>query len=364
MTTQDRKDPTQDLLLVGPLAAPEMLAVLRITGKAGALPGRLSGGAGAGIGGDWPEWRDGPGRVAVVRVPDGGDLRRYLHIAGLKPARIGAQVVWGLGQGGGADWDAAFAPLMAQTTAMALSRGTLRPDDAAAARLSRIAEIAAVRLRLAGEADPTAHLPAPDPARVDTLSRREAYGRFFSVEEIALRHRRHDGGWSERLDREVFISADAALLLPYDPVADTVLLISQFRVGPMARGQAQCWMLEPIAGRIDAGEAPEDAARREAVEEAGLTIGRLYPLPPHYPTPGANSEFFYPFIAAVDLSGRVAGHGFGLASENEDIATHIIPRAELVELALAGQVQCGPLLGMALMLDRMAPAIRADLAGS
>lgn len=358
------QDATTEMLLAGPLVAPEMLAVLGISGQPEMLPGQLSGGAGAGIGGAWPAWQDGPGQIAAVRVMPTDDLRRYAKIAGLTPERIGTQQVLGLGAGGGADWDRGRAPLMAKAAAMLLSRETARSDADAAARLRRIAEIAAGRMRVAEEADPTAYLPAPDPARVETLARREAYGRFFSVEEIALRHRRYDGDWSPALDREVFISADAALLLPYDPVADTVLLISQFRVGPMARGQVQCWMLEPIAGRVDAGESPADAARREAVEEAGLDIGRLYPLPPHYPTPGANSEFFYPFIAAVDLSGRTAGQGFGLASEGEDIATHIIARNELTELALTGQLQCGPLLGMALMLDRMAPEIRADLAGT
>lgn len=353
-----------ELLLVGPLAAPEFLDLLGLEGRPETLAGRLIGGEDAGIGGDWPAWQAGEGKIAAMRVPTNEALRRYLDIAGLAPVMADGQAVWGLGAGGGADWRAAQGLLLARAAALLLSRQTARDDASARARLRRIAEIAAVRLRLAEEPDPVAHLPAPDPARVDIHARREAYGRFFSVEEIELRHRRYDGGWSPVLEREVFISADAALLLPYDPLADTVLLISQFRVGPMARGQVQCWMLEPIAGRVDAGESPAEAARREAVEEAGLTVGGLYPLPPHYPTPGANSEFFYPFIAAVDLSGRQSGHGFGLASEGEDIATHIIPRAELMELVDTGQLQCGPLIGMALMLDRMAARIRADLAGS
>lgn len=358
------QDTANDVMLVGPLATPDMLEALGTDGQPEMLAGGLRGGADAGIGGDWPAWRDEPGQIAAVRAPASENLRRYLKIAGLQPAEIGGQVVWGLGTGQGDDWAAGTAPLMARVATMLLSGEIARNDDAAARRLGRIAEIAAVRMRVAAEADPTAHLPAPDPARVEQVARREAYGRYFSVEEIALRHRRHDGGWSQVLDREVFISADAALLLPYDPVADSVLLISQFRVGPMARGQVQCWMLEPIAGRVDAAETPADAARREAVEEAGLEIGRLYPLPPHYPTPGANSEYFYPFIAAVDLSSRASGQGFGLASEGEDIATHIMPRAELMQLVDTGQIQCGPLLGMAVMLDRMAATIRADMAGT
>lgn len=355
---------TNELILTGPLASPLMLEVFGLEGQPEVLSGQLSGGADAGIGGGWPEWQAGPGAIAAVCVDAAPALLRYLDIVGLAPVMIEGREIWGLGNGDGADWTADQVPLMAATARALLSQVTERSDEAAARRLKRIAEIAAVRLRVAAEADPVALLPAPDAARVQTISRTEAYGHFFSVEEIALRHRLYDGGWSDVLEREVFISADAALLLPYDPVADNVLLISQFRVGPMARGQAQAWMLEPVAGRIDAGESPADAARREAVEEAGLEVGRLYPLPPHYPTPGANSEFFYPFIAAVDLAGRVSGQGFGLDAEGEDIATHILPRTKLLELAETGQLQCGPLIAMALFLDRMAPQIRADMAGT
>ncbi|MCB2157335.1 MAG: NUDIX domain-containing protein, partial [Rhodobacteraceae bacterium] len=45
---------------------------------------------------------------------------------------------------------------------------------------------------------------------------------------------------------------------------DRVLLIEQFRMGPYARGDAEPWLIEAIAGRVDPGETPEDAARREA----------------------------------------------------------------------------------------------------
>ncbi|WP_143025718.1 NUDIX domain-containing protein [Paracoccus isoporae] len=352
------------MILVGPLAAPEMLAVFALSGDPVRLPGELKGGADAGIGGDWPRWRPGQGEVAGVAVRPDPALMRYLAIMGLSPRRHDGLAVWGHGDGGGADWSGDRAALMAEVARDLLA---LPPDEPAAdiaRRLPRIAEIAWGRLRAALEADPSACLPEADASRVELLARREAYARYFSVEEISLRHRRYDGGWSPVLDREVFRSADAALLLPYDPGTDLVMVISQFRIGPLARGQAQCWMLEPIAGRIDAGERPEDAARREAQEEAGIEIGRIHALPPHYPTPGANSEFFYPFVGLADLSSQRAGAGFGLAEEGEDIATHILPRAELLRLVMAGQIQCGPLIAMAFWLDRMADQIAGSLAGS
>ncbi|MFD1795788.1 NUDIX domain-containing protein [Paracoccus aurantiacus] len=347
------------MILAGPLATDELCDVLGVAGQTLALPGRVCGGAQAGIGGDWPRYETAAGEVPAIEVAPTAALMRYLDVMGLHPQHIAGREVWGFGGGGGDDWSTAAAPLMALVAKLILERGTEREAAQVRARLRRIAEVAAAGLRIRTEPEATELLPEPDSSRVEVRSRHERYGRYFSVEEVELRHRRHDGSWSERLAREVFISADAALLLPYDPVRDEVLLISQFRVGPFARGQAQCWMLEPIAGRIDVGETPADAARREAVEEAGLSVGRLYALPGHYPTPGANSEYFYPFVATVDLSDYRAGQGFGLDDEGEDITTHVLPRAALLRLAMSGQLQCGPLFAMALWLDRQADAIRA-----
>ncbi len=97
---------------------------------------------------------------------------------------------------------------------------------------------------------------------------RHPYTWFFGVEEADLRFRRFDGSLSPQVTRAAFISGDAVTVLPYDPVRDCVMLVEQFRFGPYARGDTNPWSLEPIAGRIDAGESPQTAARREAQEEA------------------------------------------------------------------------------------------------
>ena len=83
--------------------------------------------------------------------------------------------------------------------------------------------------------------------------------------EPALRAPLFGGGQSAPLLREVFVATDAALVLPYDPLRDRVLLVEQFRMGPYGRGDPRPFLLEPVAGRIDAGETPEEAARREGL---------------------------------------------------------------------------------------------------
>ncbi|QQO45753.1 NUDIX domain-containing protein [Paracoccus sp. MC1862] len=138
---------------------------------------------------------------------------------------------------------------------------------------------------------------------------------------------------------------------------DRVLVVDQFRAGPAARGDGQPWIYEPVAGRIDAGETPESTALREAVEEAGLTLERLIPAPAFYPSPGVAAEFIYGFIGIAELPDDAATVS-GLPSEGEDIRGHVIPRDEFMRMALDGRIVSGPLLILALWLDRRADELR------
>ena len=63
-------------------------------------------------------------------------------------------------------------------------------------------------------------------------------------------------------------------VLPYDPVADAVVLIEQFRLPALAAGLDPV-LVELPAGLCDDGETPETTARRETQEEMGLTVGAL-----------------------------------------------------------------------------------------
>lgn len=173
------------------------------------------------------------------------------------------------------------------------------------------------------------------------------YTAFFAVEEHVLRHRRFDGGWSPELRRAVFASGDAVTVLPFDPVRRAVLLIEQFRPAALARRDPRPWFLEPVAGRCDAGETAEATARREAREEAGLTLGRLERVAGFYPSPGVSAEFITAYVgeaALAEAAPGTAGTLHGLASEHEDIRTLVLPLADAVALCATGAIRNGPLL--------------------
>jgi ADP-ribose pyrophosphatase len=82
-----------------------------------------------------------------------------------------------------------------------------------------------------------------------------------------------------------------------DPV---ILLIHQYRYATSGS------LFEIPAGRLDAGEEPATCARRELLEETGVTAARLEPLTTIWTTPGFTDERIHLFWAADLTSGAHA----------------------------------------------------------
>ena len=194
--------------------------------------------------------------------------------------------------------------------------------------------------------------------RTEVITRIRSYAKFFAMDDIQLRHEKFDGTMSDVLDRGVFIAADAAIVMPYDPVRDTVLLVEQIRMGPLARGDRTNWQLEPIAGRIDPGETAQIAARREASEEAGVVLTGLEQVAEVYASPGNSTEFHYIFVGLADLSARDTSAG-GLDSEDEDIRSHIIGFDDLMALVEGLGAANAPLVLAAFWLARHRDRLRS-----
>ena len=257
------------------------------------------------------------------------------------------------------DWQSRWGAIVTEAAAEFMSGLDHIPAAQGLGRFPMILARAASRLRARASQSPATLRRTAQPCDVEIDHVAPGYAHFFAVEDYQLRHRRFDGGQSETLDRAAFVSGDAACVLPYDPVRDRVLLIEQFRIGPMARGDRNPWLLEPVAGRVDPLETPEEAARREAVEEAGITLGDLIPTPHFYPTPAAKSEYLYCYIGLADLPDLPEGGG-GLADEHEDIRRHLVSFDRLMELVETGEAENGPLLVIALWLARQRDRLRAQ----
>lgn len=199
--------------------------------------------------------------------------------------------------------------------------------------------------------------------QVEIVDRQRTYSDFYAVDDYKLRHEKFDGSMSDILDRAVLVAADAALVLPYDPVRDRVLLVEQIRLGPIGRNDQARWQLEPIAGRIDPGETPAEAARREALEEASIELSALEKIAEVYPSPGTSTEFYYLFLGLADLPDNATGSG-GLEAEHEDIRSHLLPFDGLMDKVARFDVANAPLALSAYYLSHHRDRLRSDRAGA
>jgi nudix-type nucleoside diphosphatase (YffH/AdpP family) len=177
---------------------------------------------------------------------------------------------------------------------------------------------------------------------VQVIQHSYPYADYFAVETYRLKFRQYDGAFSDEVNYSSFGTTDAALVLPYDPVRDRVMLVEQFRMGPWTRGDRVPWQLEPIAGRIDAGETPETTALREAKEEAGLDLLGLELISRGYPTPGCSNEYFHVYLGLADLPDGAEGVG-GLDTENENIRSHVLGFDAAMQMLSRGEIRVVPL---------------------
>ncbi|WP_337843450.1 ADP-ribose diphosphatase [Rheinheimera sp.] len=172
-------------------------------------------------------------------------------------------------------------------------------------------------------------------ADVEVVDRQTVFQGFFRIEQYKVRHRLFNGGHSEVFSRELFERGHAVVVLPYNPQTDELVLIEQFRVGALDNPNGP-WLLEAIAGMIEAGESTEQVAQREVQEEAGLVLDQFWPMLSYQSSPGGSTERIYLLLAR--LAQRDVGGVFGLAEEHEDIKVHLLQRSDAMLLLKAGKI--------------------------
>lgn len=142
-------------------------------------------------------------------------------------------------------------------------------------------------------------------------------------------------GETHRLKREIFHRTPAACILLYDATRDIVVLAKQFRLPAYLTGDP-AWMIEVPAGLLD-GDEPEEAIRREAMEESGYRVRDVRFLFKALTSPGSVTEVVHFFYAPIDLSDRI-NEGGGLAEEHEDIEVMEVPLDDAVAMIGNGEI--------------------------
>lgn len=135
--------------------------------------------------------------------------------------------------------------------------------------------------------------------------------------------------------REIEHHGDAVGLLAYDPRRRSALLIRLFRVAPLYLG-LEPERTEVPAGLVDPGETPDAAAKREALEETGVSVDALERVATVWSCPALSTERVTLYLAPCSLEGRVGGGGKD--GEHENITVLEVPLRDLALDAAAGRI--------------------------
>lgn len=144
--------------------------------------------------------------------------------------------------------------------------------------------------------------------------------------------------------REIVQTRDSVAIVPVT-CDGKVVLVRQYRY---SAGEE---VLEIPAGRIDPGESPEMAARRELLEETGCRCSALEKIAGFYVAVGFATEFMHLYVGTVDLMGDAC------PDDGEFIRMEVMPVDRIPELVaeqeirdaktLAGLLHLSWILGLA-----------------
>jgi ADP-ribose pyrophosphatase len=161
---------------------------------------------------------------------------------------------------------------------------------------------------------------------VGKVSSKRAYtGRIISLDVDEVRFPDGSTGSMEMV-RHPGASAVLPMLRP-DDADPEVLLIRQYRYA------ADGYLYEVPAGRLDAGESPEECARRELREETGYGAERVEQLFTMFTTPGFTDEKIHLFLA----TGLTAGESAREADEFMELVPTRLSRA--LSMVEQGEIQ-------------------------
>lgn len=106
-------------------------------------------------------------------------------------------------------------------------------------------------------------------------------------------------------------------------------------------------ILEAPAGKLEAGEDPFEAAKREQREETGTTGKNYVNLGKLYPSPGYTNEIIYLYACRIDKTGEKD------LDEGEFLEAEKIPLQKAVEMVMSGEIPDAKTQALVLRADRL-----------
>jgi len=155
--------------------------------------------------------------------------------------------------------------------------------------------------------------------------------------------------------RDVIRAGKVVAVLPVDLKRNELVLVRQFRLAAhLANGHGD--LIEIVAGRVEAGEEPAAAARRECGEEIGIVPDVLVDVLSYLTTPGLTDEEVTVYLAAVDATqARAGAHATPDGEQLHILRVRIDDAlAELARRTMRGSPVIVALQWLALNRDRLA----------
>ena len=144
----------------------------------------------------------------------------------------------------------------------------------------------------------------------------------------------------KQASREVVLHPGGVAVLALDE-ADNVALVRQYRY-PL-----HGLLLELPAGKLEKGEDPFEAAKRELEEECGLTADKYTSLGEFYPTVGYDTEIIYTWVATGLHETRMH------LDADEFLTPDRVPLTQAYEMVMRGEIKDGKTIAGVLKLKAL-----------
>jgi ADP-ribose pyrophosphatase len=167
----------------------------------------------------------------------------------------------------------------------------------------------------------------------DNNSKTVFQSKFFSIDQVEVEHK------GKQFTKDIIVRRDVVLILPLNE-HNELYLVSQYR------DALKKVALEIVAGQMDEGEDPAEAAKRELHEETGLQAGNLKHLVTWQQS--ANMVGKNHLFLATDLT-----EGEAAPDDDEDIETVRIPLDEVMEKVQTGEIDIVSNVASLLLLDKL-----------
>lgn len=160
---------------------------------------------------------------------------------------------------------------------------------------------------------------------------------WYILKKYTYELQRRDGSWQQQ-EREVYDRGNGAVILLYNKIKNSIILIRQFRMPVYINGYSD-FLIEAAAGLLE-NASPETRIIAEAEEETGFKVDKIQKVFEAFMSPGSVTEKLHFYIAEYSDNNRQNAGG-GLKDEGEDIEVLEWPFSKAIDAINTGEIVDG-----------------------